>query len=338
MRKVKCAVVGTGIFGELHVETYASYDKADLLLICDSNEERAKKVSKKYNVKYTLDYKEVAENEEIEAVSVATPDFAHRDIVVEMLQKGKHVLVEKPMATNVKDAEIMLGAAKESGKILMIDFHNRFNPAFIQTKERFDNGDFGDIGMIYTRMSDAISVPLKWFSWSDKSGPQWFLFPHIVDLVTWISGEKVKKVYGIGKKEVLKSHGLDIYDTVTGILDFGKFYATVETSWIIPEVWTSICDFYFKLEGSKGRVEADFGDMGLKIASDVKKKMEIPLYTGYIPTYGKLQGFQPLPIMYFIDCILENKKPFITPEEGLENVKIISSIIKSVETGKVVEI
>lgn len=338
MDKVKCAVVGTGIFGEIHVHTYSTYDKADLVMICDLNEERAKEVADKYGTKYTLDYREIAENKEIDIVSVATPDFAHKDIVVEMLEKGKNVLVEKPMATSVEDAENMVETAKKTGKVLMTDFHNRFNPAFIQAKEKFESGDVGDIGMIYTRLSDRIDVPLKWFSWSGKTGPQWFLFPHIVDLVTWISGKIPEKVYGCGKKEILKANGVDIYDTVTGILDFGKFYATVETSWIIPETWPSIVDFYFKLEGSKGRIEVDFEDAGVKLASDIKKEMETPFYLGYTPTYGKPQGFAPMPIMHFVDCIADGKKPLVSPEEGLINVKIISSILKSIETGQPVKI
>lgn len=338
MRKVKCAVVGVGIFGEIHVHTYSTYDKADLLMICDLNEKRVKEIGDKYNVPYTLDYREIAENNEIEAVSVATPDFAHKEIVVEMLKHGKNVLVEKPLATNIEDAEIMVETARKSGKILMTDFHNRFNPVFVLAKERFDSGDVGDIGMIYARLSDRIDVPLKWFSWSDKSGPQWFLFPHIVDLITWLSGKKPIKVYGCGKKKILKSHGLDIYDTVTGILDFGEFYATVETSWIIPESWPSIVDFYFKVEGSKGRIEVDFEDLGLKISSDIKKETETPFYLGYTPIYGKPFGFAPLPIMHFIDCVAENKKPIVSLEDGLINVKIISSILKSAETGKIIEI
>lgn len=82
MEKVKCAVIGTGIFGEIHVHTYKTYYRAELIKICDVNEKRVKEISKKYDVKYTTDYKEIAQNKEIQGVSVATPDFAHKDVVV----------------------------------------------------------------------------------------------------------------------------------------------------------------------------------------------------------------------------------------------------------------
>ncbi|MCM8766859.1 MAG: Gfo/Idh/MocA family oxidoreductase [Candidatus Omnitrophica bacterium] len=337
MEKIKCAVIGTGIFGEIHVHTYKTYDRAELVKICDINEKRAKEISKKYSVKYTTDYKEISEDKEIQAVSVATPDFAHKDIVCEMLKNEKNVLVEKPMATNLKDAEQMVKQSKLSKKILMTDFHNRFNPFFVNLKESFDKGEVGNISFIYARLSDRIDVPLKWFTWSGKSGPHWFLFPHIVDLVIWFSNSLPKRIYAIGKKGVLSSYEVDTYDSVTAILDFGKFYATLETSWIIPESWPSIVDFYFKLEGTKGRLIVDFNEFVNKISSDIKKQTFFPFIVGYTPVDDKPFGFASLPIQHFIDCIFENKKPIITPEDGLINVKIIEKIIESIEKGKIIE-
>lgn len=337
MEKVKCAVIGVGIFGEIHVHTYKNYEKAELVKVCDINEKRAKEIGEKYNVKYTTDYREIAGDKEIIGVSVATPDFAHRDIVVELLKNGKNVLVEKPMTTNTDDAKIMLEEAKRSGKILMTDFHNRFNPNFTQIKESYDRGEIGDISFIYGRLSDRIDVPLKWFNWSGKSGPHWFLFPHVVDLVCWFANSLPKKIFGTGKKGVLSSYGVDTYDSVTAILDFGNFYATIETSWIIPESWPSIVDFYFKIEGAKGRLIVDFNEFTCKISSDIKKETFFPFILGYTPVDKKPFGFASLPIEHFIDCIYEGKKPIISPEDGFNNVKIIEKIVESVEKGKIVE-
>ncbi|MCX7917119.1 MAG: Gfo/Idh/MocA family oxidoreductase [bacterium] len=337
MIRVKCAVIGTGIFGEVHVHTYKKYEKAELVKICDINEKRAKEISEKYEVEYTTDYKEIANDNEIEAVSVCTPDFAHKEIVCEMLKNGKNVLVEKPMATSVEDAESMVEEAKKSNKILMTDFHNRFNPYFVNIKESFDKGEVGDISFIYTRLSDRIDVPLKWFSWSEKSGPHWFLLPHLVDLVCWFANSLPKKIFAIGKKGVLSNWGINTYDTVSAILDFESFYATIETSWIIPESWPCIVDFYFKLEGSKGRLIVDMNEQVNKISSDIKKGIFFPMIIGYFPIYNKPFGFATLPIQHFIDCIYENKKPLITIEDGLNNVKIIEKIVSSIEKGEIVK-
>ena len=148
MGKVKCAVIGVGIFGEIHCHTYSTYENTELVIVCDVNEKRVKEIAKKYKTSYTTDYKEIVKNKEIEIVSVATPDFLHKDITVAMLKSGKNVLVEKPMATKVDEAEEMVYTAKKYGVFLMTDFHNRFNPAIVLTKERIEKGELGKIVMI----------------------------------------------------------------------------------------------------------------------------------------------------------------------------------------------
>ncbi|GAH16950.1 unnamed protein product [marine sediment metagenome] len=114
MRRVKAAVIGVGIFGEIHAATYAEDDRVDLAMVCDLNEERAKEIGEKYNCPYVTNSKAIAENQEVEIASIATPDFAHRDVAIEIASSGKHILVEKPLATKVEDAEAIIAAAKEA--------------------------------------------------------------------------------------------------------------------------------------------------------------------------------------------------------------------------------
>jgi len=337
MERIKCAVVGTGIFGEIHCHTYSAYENAELVIVCDVNEKKVKEIAKKYKTSYTTDYKEIVKNREIQLVSVATPDFLHKDITVAMLKSGKNVLVEKPMATKVDEAEEMVATAKKYGLFLMTDFHNRFNPPIVLTKERIEKGELGKIVMIYGRLSDKITVPLKWFSWSEKSGPHWFLFPHIVDLVCWFIGKLPKTVYAKGVKGVLKSNGVDTYDIISAILNFGDSFATIETSWIIPESWTSICEFALELQTSKGKVHMELENQGVMIGSDVKNYLERPFYTGYTEVHKQIFGFASLPIKHFVDCVREKKEPIIKGEDGLNNVKIIASIEESVKEEKIVE-
>ena len=99
MRRVKAAVIGVGIFGKMHAATYAEDDRVDLAMVCDLNEERAKEIGKKYNCPYVTNSKAIAENQEVEIASIATPDFAHRDVAIEIASSGKHIVVEKPLST-----------------------------------------------------------------------------------------------------------------------------------------------------------------------------------------------------------------------------------------------
>ena len=104
MKSLRTAVIGVGTFGENHARAYAEYGRSELVWVCDLNEERGRKVASRYGARYTPDYEEVAQDPSVQAVSVATPDFAHTEPVLRMIEAGKHVLVEKPLATSVEEA------------------------------------------------------------------------------------------------------------------------------------------------------------------------------------------------------------------------------------------
>lgn len=336
MRRIKAAVVGVGIFGEYHVATYAEDDRVDLAMVCDLNEERAREIGEKYHCPHTTKSSQIAENKEIEIVSIVTPDFAHRQVAVEMVSSGKHILVEKPLAMSVEDAEAIIAAAKKAKVKLMVDFHNRWNPPFVRAKEEIEKGNIGKPLMAYSKMGDRIEVATEWFKWSGRSGPHWFLFPHIVDLICWLLGDKVLSVYALGKKEVLKRKGIDTYDLIQALLKFENSFATVETSWILPPTWPSLIEFGLSLHGTEGRIDIDLTDQGLRIAG--KDIYDKPFLSGRMDVHGRSLGFVPLPIKHFVDCVLEDKEPLVKPEEALLNVRIIEALTKSLQQGRVINL
>jgi predicted dehydrogenase len=134
-------VIGTGVWGETHLMTYSSHPRAKLSCICDLDEELLAERAAQYGAEsYTTDYRELLARDEVEAVSVVTPDFLHREIAMAAAEAGKHILLEKPMATTVEDCEAMIEAADEAGVKLMVDFHNRWNPAMWETKQAIEEG------------------------------------------------------------------------------------------------------------------------------------------------------------------------------------------------------
>ena len=124
MRKTGFGVIGTGIVGGAwHAHVYHHMPKSELVAVCDLNGERAREIADRYGVQHVYtDYRELLARDDIAAVSIATPDFAHRDIAVAAARAGKHILVEKPLATTVEDAEAILAAVDEAGVKLMVDF------------------------------------------------------------------------------------------------------------------------------------------------------------------------------------------------------------------------
>ena len=125
MRKIRTAVIGAGSMGQVHSQAYSGYDGAELVTICDVNERLARRQAHTHGCRYAYRVEDVARDPEIEAVSVATPDFAHRKAVEKLAAAGKHILVEKPLADKLSDATAMARVAKRHKIQLMVDFHKK---------------------------------------------------------------------------------------------------------------------------------------------------------------------------------------------------------------------
>ena len=229
----KIAVIGLGIWGRNHALSYADYDRCELALVCDADRERAREVGENLGVQWTDNVADVAASD-VDGVSIATPDHLHAAVTIEMLNAGKHVFVEKPLATSVAEAQQLVAAADQSGRIALVDFQNRWNPAFMGIKDSVSNGQLGSPVMGYARLSDSIAVAESWLSWAGQSGPEWFLFPHTIDIARWILGQEPVSVYALGKRGILSSRGIDCWDAIQALVEFESCFFTFETSWVVP--------------------------------------------------------------------------------------------------------
>lgn len=333
--KIGTAVIGCGIFGSVHAEAYSAHPSTELLWVCDIDEEKAKKVAEEFGCRYTTSLKEIGKDERVKIVSIATPDFAHFEPTMEMLAQNKNVLVEKPMATSSREAEEMAREAEKRGVFLMVDFHNRFNPPFNEAKRAIEKGRIGKPLMAYARLSNSLYVPLKMLSWSSRSGPHWFLMPHIIDLLLWFFSEKPRAIFGKAHKGILSSQGVDTYDCIQALISFEEGFATIESSWILPDSSPSIVDFQFQIIGGKGKIEINGTRQGIEIAGE---KFAYPFVADRRELYGEKWGFVFMPIWYFVNCVKNNVKPEITPEEGIMVTKVIESLLESLKTNEEVEI
>lgn len=333
MDKIKLAIVGAGIWGENHAQAFSFYHPADLVCICDLDEERAKGLADKYRCDYTTDINEIA-NGDIDAVSIATPDHAHHAPAITVIEAGKHVLVEKPLTTDVAEAKEIIAAAKNKGVKLMVDYQLRWNPAIMGAKAYMENGELGKPVVGYARLSDTIYVPTQMLSWGSNSGPEWFLFPHTMDAIRWITQEEPSEVYAKGIKRVLKAKGIDAYDAIHAMVTFENCVVTFESSWVVPESYPSVVDAKMTLVGDKGRVNLNLDYAGLDVCTD---RFHYPFGSHGITRYGKPFGFHYESIKYFVDCILEDKEPEATGQDGLVATAMITAAMKSIEENRIVK-
>lgn len=327
-KRVKTAVIGVGLIGEQHAESYASNPRAELVMVADMNADRAKIVGERFGCASTTSLADVAASD-AEIVSVATPDFAHYEPVMAMLEAGKHVVVEKPLATITREAQEMVDLAAAKGLKMTVNLGNRWNPTYQSIRDSVQSGEIGEPVMTYSRTSDTIWVPRTMLSWAGKSGPQWFLFAHTMDMVRWILGQEAIEVYAIGEKKILKSEGIDAFDAIQAVVRFDDSFATFETSWIVPDAFPHIVESQLTINGSTGRLHLDGARQGFEISSDqVGKHMYArpSLWTYFQLPYAWWGALRDM-----VDCVLDDKEPAISAVDGLRVTAMIEATEQSIE-------
>ena len=266
---VRIAVVGAGKFGQTHLDVLSQLEGSGVVLaaIAESDPARAEALRARYRCPVYPHHLDMLGRETLDAVTVATPDHVHREVVLDAVAAGLHVLVEKPLDITVKGAEAMVGAARGAGVLLQVDFHKRYDPDHQAIERRVRAGDLGRILYGYVHMEDRIEVPTEWFPrWAPSSSPAWFLGVHFYDLVRWIIKSEATAVTATGTKATLmRDYGLDTYDSINAKVDFesGAAFA-FDTSWILPKGFEAVVNQGLRMVGTKGLFECDSQDRGTR--------------------------------------------------------------------------
>jgi len=339
MNKSRFAVIGVGGWGEFHVRVFMDHLQAEVTAVCDVNAERAEAVARKYGIPFsTNDYREVLSRDDVDSVSITTPDFAHFEPAIAALEAGKNVLLEKPMATAVEECERIAELASRSKGKFMVDFHSHWNPALYKAKDAIDKGEIGTVQMISYRLNDTIFVPTKMLSWAGKSTVMWFIGSHSLDTLFWLFGKPLRRVYAIARSEVLVKMGITTPDYYSCILEFeGGGTAMLENGWILSESTPNLIDVKCEIVGSEGTLYFD-GSHHRMLQKYTRTEATYPDVFVLPTVYGKPGGFAAASIQHFVECAAEGKEPMIGAQEGLVVTKAIIAIEESVRTGQPVEL
>lgn len=340
MTKLRMGVIGAGLWGTNHAHTFNVLPETELVAVCDIDESRAQKMKESSGAAFALtDYRALVARDDIDAVSVATPDFTHTPIILAALKANKHVLSEKPLATTVHEAEDIAEAAAASKGKLMIDFHNRVNPILAQVRTMVQSGEIGLPRHGMARLSNTTFVPFEMLSWAAKSSALWFLGSHLVDVLRFILNDEVVRVYAVTRDGVLKAGGVDTRDFHLCILEFaGGAVVTMENSWILSRDNPSLVDFKLELVGDKGQIQADPTHNG-GLRRMVEGGLRYSDYIGMTPTgETRIGGFVLESIGRFVDAVVRDAPLLADAMDGLANTKVLAAIEASAASGKAVDI
>lgn len=270
--RLRVGVVGGGNWGNFHLlaaKQQEAEGNVNLIAIADHNEELIEKHSINYGIKKYLDYKEMILNEDLDAITIATPDHLHKEIALFALNQKKHVLIEKPLDLTTTGCRQIVKLAKKNNLLLTVDFHKRYDVYNADVKLKVHSGLIGKPYNAYAYMEDKISIPMGMLkSWAKNSSPFWFIGVHKLDLIRWITGLEPLKVIAKGKKGKLQELGVDAFDSISAWIEFEEgFTCTIDVNWIIPNQFEALVNQGIRIMGSDGFVELDGQDRGLRYCS-----------------------------------------------------------------------
>lgn len=182
---LRTAVVGVGYLGRFHAQKYAQIEGSNLIAVADANAEAAERVAKELNVEAVTDYRGLLDR--VDAISIAVPTPMHHAIACEALERGVHVLVEKPIATTVSEAKEMVEAARRRGCVLQVGHLERFNPAIVAAVQRMTAPRFVESHRLapFKQRGTDVSVVLD-------------LMIHDIDLIQELVGQPIESIDAVG--------------------------------------------------------------------------------------------------------------------------------------------
>jgi predicted dehydrogenase len=329
MIEIGVGVIGVGRMGDLFCRLLIQEPQSKLIAISDVNEKAANAAANAYGVPAYPDFREMVARKDIQALVIATPDQFHLGPALAAARAGKHIFIEKPLATVASEARQIVDATEASGVALMVAHVMRFDPRFIIAREAISNGDLGNIVHVYARHDSWISSA-RYIG--GRTSLSLFLGVHPIDIVHFLLDSRVVNVTARAVSQVLSELRVD--DSVLSLFEFENgAIGVLENSWIRPAGPCGRIKSLFEVVGTSGRLQVDPGETGIAIyrGPDVA-------YPGWASprqplVYGKITGAYREELAHFLECVATRGKPAVTGEDGLAAVIVADAIDRSLSAG-----
>ncbi len=328
---ISVAVVGCGYWGPNLIRNFSACPDTRLVAVCDRDAARLQQVAAQYPAVETMrDLDELLGRSDIDAVAIATPVRMHAAMAMAALHAGKHVLVEKPLAGSVADAEKMVRLAREKGLTLMVDHTFVYGGPVRKMKELIEEGELGDIYFI-----DSVRINLGLFQ--HDVNVIWDLAPHDLSVLDYLVGRLPRSLSAFGTCHADNQH--EIEDVAYLNLDFGNgLLASFHVNWLSP-----VKVRHFIVGGSKKSIvfndlepaeKIKVYDRGITISQDAEAQRQVLIgyRTGDVwsPHIEQTEPLQSM-VRHFAECIREGKKPLTDGEAGLRVVRILEAAQRSIK-------
>ena len=321
---VRFGVIGIGTFGRLHARVCAQSPETRLVAACSRRQVSVAPLADEFGIWTTTHYRELAERPDVDAVIVCSPDRLHCEHAVAALEAGKHVLVEKPMATSVEECDRMIEAARAGGARLTVGHILRFVPRYCAAHRRIADGEIGELIHLYARRNNTRAAAEHTLG---RTTPVFRLGSHDIDFMLWCAGAPIVSVYARQVTRLLPPEQGP--DCVLALLTFADgAIAALETSHVLPDRSPSVMRALFEAVGTRGSIEIDGAWEGVDVVTG-----DGLAHTFSEPVRGRIVGPLVHELTDFARCIVEDRPPAVSPEEGRDVVRVVCAIHESMNTG-----
>ncbi len=325
IEKTRLAVIGLGNMGKHHARNYSLMENVQLVAVCDLNRELADATAKKFNCKAYYDYREMLQEEQLQAVSIAVPTTFHKEVALICIDRNLDVLIEKPIASTIQDAEEIIAKAQEKKVLLQIGHIERFNPAVKKLKEIICAGKLGEITSIIARRVGTVPMQIR------DANVVVDLAVHDIDIINYLYEDKAEAILGnIGKAMIEKRE-----DYAEIFLKYGNRSGYIQVNWITPIKIRNL-----SVTGSKGYAELNYITQELVVYESNYTKEMVDEYGDSVIKFGipnktqvGVEAIEPLylELQDFVKCVNTRERPLVTGEIGLEALRIALEVLQKDE-------
>lgn len=313
--------IGMISFAHMHAYSYAEHLKAhpdaDFVAVWDEDSSRGRDVAEKYQCHY-FDNLDEFFSEDIDAVIICSENAKHKEHVLKAASNQKHILCEKPIATEVADAVEMIQACERNNVILQVAYPVRFVPAIQQVKDMIQSGRIGEI--LAVNATNHGQMPGGWFVDKELSGGGSATdhIVHIMDLLRWILKDEVKNVYA---EFDTRFYNIDVEDCGVVLIEMDTgVVVSIDPSWSRPKTFPTWGDVTMEIVGSEGKISVDAFKQHSLFYNDHEGKIQQQPW-GEDMDKGLVEDF--------IECIRLGRRPSITGEDGLRTLEVVKAAYMS---------
>ena len=307
MKQTNVGVIGVGSMGYNHVRIYSELENANLVAISDMVRGTLDKVSKEFNTVGYVDYDNILQIDDIEVVNICVPTVFHHDVVMRAIEAGKNVLVEKPIASKLNEAEEMIKAAEDAGVTLATGHVERFNPAVRVAKKLIDEGAIGEVVTANSKRLGPFPPRIR------DVGVAIDLAIHDIDIFNYLFNSRANTVFA-NMSSKLKNCEFEDHAEIMTKYDSGVL-SILETNWLTPYKKPQL-----NISWIYGIISVDYGNQTVTLFKENNQVEDI-----------KVENKEPLKeeLRSFVDCVQNNTPPEVSGKDGYEALRIVDAAMTS---------